>query len=77
MLIATAVAIVYSNIATAQTAAAPTEQTYAIPNAKIAWKNEYPFGTSPATPKPEWLALVKDDAAMKVQPNVLTPGKLF
>jgi hypothetical protein len=75
MLIATAVAIVYSNVAMAQTAAAPTEPTYAIPNSKIAWKNQYPSGMSPAVPKPEWLALIKEDPSMKITPNILTVGK--
>ncbi|KAI8645678.1 hypothetical protein BD408DRAFT_338207 [Parasitella parasitica] len=45
---------------------------YAIPNGKIAWKEAYPSGASKPVPKPEWLALIKDDALLQVTPNVLT-----
>ncbi|KAL9556466.1 hypothetical protein MBANPS3_001859 [Mucor bainieri] len=85
MLIATAVALVASNGAVmAQSSAAPAasgatpatpvaaEPVYAIPNAKIAWKESYPSGASKPVPKAEWLALVKEDALLKVSPNVLT-----
>jgi hypothetical protein len=83
LFIASAVALVYSETALAQAAApapAPavaTTQTFAIPNAKIAWKNEYPSGATKPIAKPEWLALVKDDAAMKITPNILTVGKII
>lgn len=78
MLIATAVALVASNGAVmAQTAAtaAAAEPVYAVPNAKIAWKESYPSGASKPVPKAEWLALVKEDPLLKVTPNVLTVGK--
>lgn len=82
LLIASAVALCYSEVAFAQAAAAPaaapaaaTTQTFAIPNAKIAWKNEYPSGTTKPIAKPEWMALLKDDPALKVVPNILTVGK--
>lgn len=51
-----------------------TAPTFAIPNSKIAWKNQYPSGTSKPVPKPEWLTLVKDDPALKIPLNTLTPG---
>lgn len=87
MLIATAVALVASNGAVmAQSSAAPAasgtaatpaaaEPVYAVPNAKIAWKESYPSGASKPVPKAEWLALVKEDPLLKVSPNVLTVGK--
>lgn len=82
ILIATAVALVYSESVAAAAAAAPpaaappaVTQSFAVPASKFAWKNEYPFGLSKPTPKPEWLALIKDDPAMHIVPNVLTVGK--
>lgn len=86
ILIATAVALVYSEsvAAAAPPAAAPAAppaappavpQSFAVPTSNFAWKNEYPFGLSKPTPKPEWLALIKDDPAMQIVPNVLTAGK--
>lgn len=72
LLIASAVALFYAEVNAQAAAAGATTQTLAIPNAKIAWKNEYPSGASKPTPKPEWVALVKDDPAMKVTPNILT-----
>lgn len=90
MLIATAVALVASNGAVmAQSSAAPAasgataatpvaaEPVYAVPNAKIAWKESYPSGASKPVPKAEWLALVKEDPLLKVSPNVLTVGKSY
>jgi len=85
MLIATAVALVASNGAVmAQSSATPAtsgtaaaEPVYAVPNAKIAWKESYPSGAAKPVPKPEWLALVKEDPLLKVSPNVLTVGKLL
>ncbi|KAI7906084.1 uncharacterized protein BX663DRAFT_498717 [Cokeromyces recurvatus] len=84
-LIATAVAILYTNsyviaqsTATAsvtQSAVAPissTTETNTIPNTKITWKNNYPSGIAKPIPKPEWVALVKDDPALKIKPNILT-----
>lgn len=44
--------------------------TYAVPNSKIAWQNQYPVDA--AVPKAEWLALVKEDAALQITPNILT-----
>lgn len=77
ILIATAVALVYSESVAAAAPAAPpaVTQSFAVPTSKFAWKNEYPFGLSKPTPKPEWLALIKDDPAMQIVPNVLTVGK--
>jgi glucose/arabinose dehydrogenase len=88
ILIATAVALLYSDAAFAAAAepaktsaaassAAPAApaQSFAIPNTKIAWKYEYPSGASKPAPKPEWVALVKENAALKVTPNILTVGK--
>ncbi|KAG2236467.1 hypothetical protein INT48_003258 [Thamnidium elegans] len=79
ILIATAVALVYSESVAAAAAAAPAPaappavtQSFAVPTSNFAWKNEYPFGLSKPTPKPEWLALIKDDPAMQIAPNVLT-----
>lgn len=92
MLIATAVALVISNnavmaqssaaavastTADASAATASTEAVYTIPNAKIAWKESYPSAESKPVPKAEWLALVKDDAVLKVTPNVLTVGNVI
>lgn len=83
ILIASAVALFYSEVTFAQAAAAPgaapapTAPTYAIPNAKIAWKNEYPSGTTKPIAKKEWIDLVKDDPALKITPNILTPGKII
>lgn len=37
------------------------------------WKNEYPIDKP--VPKAEWLALVKDDPALSITPNILTPSK--
>ncbi|KAI8090258.1 uncharacterized protein B0P05DRAFT_577734 [Gilbertella persicaria] len=75
MLLATAVAIVCTSNVLAQTTTAA--ETYDIPNAKIAWKNKYPSGTTKPVPKPEWVALVKDDAALKITPNILTPDGII
>ncbi|KAI7873720.1 uncharacterized protein EV154DRAFT_527829 [Mucor mucedo] len=76
ILIATAVALLYSDIAFAQAAAAPpavvVAESYAIPNAKIAWKNEYPVGATKPAPKAEWVALVKEDPALSIAPNIIT-----
>ncbi|CAO3614814.1 unnamed protein product [Mucor hiemalis] len=83
ILIASAVALFYSEVTFAQAAAAPgaapapTAPTYAIPNAKIAWKNEYPSGTTKPIAKKEWIDLVKDDPALKITPNVLTPDGII
>lgn len=79
ILIATAVALFYSESALAQaaSAAAAVPESYAIPNAKITWKNEYPVGTTKPTPKPEWVALVKEDPALKIAPNIITEGKVY
>lgn len=51
--------------------------TLAIPNSKFAWKNQYPSGLSKPVPKPEWLALVKDDPALKIPANILTPDGII
>jgi hypothetical protein len=51
-----------------------SQSTLAIPNTKFQWKNTYPVDGSTLEPKPEWLALVKDDPILKVTPNTLTPG---
>lgn len=82
ILIATAVALLYSDIALAQATASavatqPTivAESYAIPNAKIAWKNEYPVGATKPTPKAEWVALVKEDPALSIPPNIITSSK--
>lgn len=88
ILIATAVALVYSESVAAAVVAAPAApvapapvaptavpQTFAVPTSKFAWKNEYPFGLSKPTAKPEWLALIKEDPVMQISPNVLTVGK--
>ncbi|KAI9478372.1 MAG: hypothetical protein EXX96DRAFT_483780 [Benjaminiella poitrasii] len=70
-LIATAVAIVYSgNNVFAQTTA--STETYVTPNTKFAWKNTYPSASTKPIPKPEWVALIKDDPALTITPNILT-----
>lgn len=78
ILIATAVALFYSESAFAQVATQPSAapQSFAIPNAKIAWKNEYPVATTKPAPKPEWVALVKEDPALHFSPNIITAGKV-
>ncbi|KAG1223778.1 hypothetical protein G6F35_004447 [Rhizopus arrhizus] len=53
------------------------EQLLAIPNTKFQWKNTYPVDGSTLEPKPEWLALVKDDPILKVTPNTLTPDGII
>lgn len=50
------------------------QQTLAVPTSNFPWKNSYPVDGSKPDPKPEWLALVKDDPALKVSPNILTAG---
>ncbi|CAO3681647.1 chitin deacetylase [Rhizopus azygosporus] len=48
------------------------QQTLAVPTSNFPWKNSYPADGSKPDPKPEWLALVKDDPVLKVSPNILT-----
>lgn len=50
------------------------QQTLAVPTSNFPWKNSYPADGSKPDPKPEWLALVKDDPVLKVSPNILTAG---
>lgn len=80
-LVLISIAILFSQVSAqgtaTQSSAAPvasTAATFAIPNSKIAWKNQYPSGTSKPVPKPEWLSLVKDDPAIRIPSNILTPG---
>ncbi|KAI8373360.1 hypothetical protein BD560DRAFT_350940 [Blakeslea trispora] len=75
LIITTAVALFYTTHVSAQAAAAG--ETFAIPNSKISWKNQYPSGTTKPTPKPEWVALVKDDPALNIKANILTPDGII
>ncbi|KAI8972337.1 hypothetical protein BDB01DRAFT_845117 [Pilobolus umbonatus] len=46
--------------------------TYAIPGGTFPWKNEYPSGQTRPLPKTEWLAVLKDDPALQIPPNIIT-----